>query len=320
MTKAAPSPVTATPLRREPWTRLPVLLLVLTVVAYLYLGARPGGRGPIWVFGAGRAWLGATAALALVSAAAWSALRRPFLQPGRGAALGLLALTLGLSQWPLPYPSSRSDRPSSVAFRLPVEGEWRVVHGGEGREANLFSILSHDRRYALALVREEGGVTRRADADPATFRPGDFLAYGEPVLAPADGRVVAVRDGLPDAALPLGDPDGPALGNRVVLEVAEGEYAFVSHLQPGSILVHEGDRITAGTPVGRVGFSGRSPLTREPHVEVHLQTTPEDGWGEGVPWSFRGYEADGRAVERGLPRGGIRDGRPAGERVRALPR
>lgn len=300
------------------WTRLPTIWLLLTLIAYFYLGARPGGRAPIWVFHQGRAILAIGAALGLALAGGWSLWRRPVLQPGRARALVLLALALGLSQWPLPYPTSREREPSTVEFRLPVEGEWRVVHGGYGREENLYSLLTADRRFALALVKERDGETRRPGAE-AGFSPRDYLAWGEPVLAAAAGRVVSVRDGLEDAASPLGVPGDPFLGNRVVLEVAPGEYLYTSHLARGSIAVAEGDEVWAGQLLGRVGFSGRPALTREPHVLVHLQTRDEDGWGEAIPWTFQDFVADGRPVGVGVPRGGLAAGRPAGQLVRPAP-
>ena len=308
----APSPAW-----RDPWVWIGGGWLGLVLLAYLYLGTRPGGRGPIRVYHEGRALLALGAAFALALGAAWCVWRRPFRQGRRLRGLGSLALAIGLAQWPLPYPTSREQRPSALAFRLPVEGEWRTVHGGEGREANLYSVLTHDRRYALVLVREANGSTRRAEASAATFRPQDFLAWGSSVLAPAAGRVVAVRDGLADADSPAGRPADPPFGNRVVIEVAPGEFLFLCNLAPGSVTVRTGDEVAAGQVIGRVGFSGRPGLTREPHVALHLATRPEDGWGEAIPWHFADYEADGRRIERGMPRGGLRAGRPVGERVRA---
>jgi len=305
------------PAGRDPWIWIGGGWLALTLLAYLYLGARPGGRGPIRVYHEGRAMLALGAAGSLALGAAWCAWRRPFRQGRRLRGLAGLALAIGLAQWPLPYPTSREDRPSSVAFRLPVEGEWRTVHGGEGREANLYSVLTHDRRYALVLVREANGSTRRPEASGASFRPRDFLAWGEPVLAPAAGQVVAVRDGLADADSPAGRAGDPPFGNRVVIEVAPGEYVFLCHLAAGTIAVRAGARVVAGQTVGRVGFSGRPGLTREPHVALHLATSAEDGWGEAIPWSFVDYQTGGRAIERGVPRGGLRAGRPAGELVRS---
>lgn len=304
------------PVSSAGWTRLPTAWMLLVLISYLYLGSRPGGRAPIWVYDQGRALLAVGAALGLGVGLAWCLYRKPFFQPGRSRALILLVLALGLSQWPLPYPTSREKIPSTVGFQLPIQGEWRVVHGGYGKEENIYSLLTADRRYAMVLVREEEGSTRRDGGGDRTFDPGDFLAWNEPVLAAASGRVISVRDGLEDARATTGSPGDPVLGNRVVIEVAPGEYLFTSHLLAGTITVAEGEVVQAGAELGRVGYSGRPFLTREPHVAVHLQTTPEDSWGEAIPWSFTGYLANGRPVEVGVPRGGLSAGRPAGELVR----
>jgi murein DD-endopeptidase MepM/ murein hydrolase activator NlpD len=112
-------------------------------------------------------------------------------------------------------------------------------------------------------------------------------------------------------------PDGPpgridrgvdAGGNRVVLRVGEREFVFLCHLARGSIAVRAGGKVKAGDLLGRVGSSGWSRHTSEPHLAIHLQDTAEDGRGEPIPWHFCAYIADGIPVDKGLPRGGIGPG------------
>ena len=133
----------------------------------------------------------------------------------------------------------------------------------------------------------------------------DFAGYGATVAAPAAGVVVWVRDDVPDRALGDASREGPELGNVVVLEVGEDQYLFLGHLRAGSLRVQVGDEVTAGQPLAEVGFSGFFRFTPLPNLALHLQSTPEEEWGEAVPWTFRGYvvqdEAGDRAVERGVP-------------------
>lgn len=297
----------------EWWSWLAFSMLALLLVAFGYLGGRPGGNGPIWVWLYGRFYLMTCAVGLLVLGVMWCAMRAPFLQRRRGQALVCLVLVVGLAPWPLPYPSSHEHRPSSVVFRLPVQGEWIVTQGGEGREVNLLSLLTHDQQWGLHLVKT-GPVP--AATDPP--EPQRFPSWGQPVLAAAAGVVVRVRDGLPDPGLldRKRDKSVPLHGNLVVLEVAEGQFLFTTQLLAGSIEVAEGQRVQAGARLGRVGSSGQLQVTIEPHVAVHLQDTPEDLWGEGVPWNFREYEADGRHVVSGQPRGGGPKGRQGGQTVR----
>lgn len=295
---------------REPleWWAWPCFgALALLIAAFGVLGARPGGPLPIWIWLHGRFHLALLALVLLGAAVALSASRRPFLQRRRGRALVSLVLVIGLAPFPMPYPAPREGRPSSVPFRLPVDGPWLVAHGGDGREENLLGALSHDRRWGLVLVLPD-------DREPGD--PRAHPAWGRPVLAAADGRVAWARDGVPDGdgSRDGGPPHGDLpYGNLVVIEVAEGEYLFTCHLRNGSVRVGAGDEVAAGDVLGEVGTSGGARIAREPCVAVHLQDTPDEIWGAAVPWRFRDYEADGRRIDAGEPRGGAR-----GQRVRHL--
>ena len=118
-----------------------------------------------------------------------------------------------------------------------------------------------------------------------------WVGYGAGVLAVADGRVVSVRDGLPDSQ-PF-DPDrlksltGETLGgNVIVLDIGNDLFAFYGHLQPGSIVVQEGDQVRKGQVLGRVGNSGNSDV---PHLHFQInRAIPLRG--EAVPYVFEEYE------------------------------
>ena len=49
----------------EPWAKLAFALVLLTAVLVVYLGARPGGAGPVWVHGTGTVVLGLAGAVTL---------------------------------------------------------------------------------------------------------------------------------------------------------------------------------------------------------------------------------------------------------------
>jgi hypothetical protein len=63
---------------------------------------------------------------------------------------------------------------------------------------------------------------------------------------------------------------GPAqgCGNGVALTHADGWETQYCHLMQGSITVTQGQQITAGTPLGLIGYSGR---TEFPHLEFILR-------------------------------------------------
>ena len=182
-----------------------------------------------------------------------------------------------------------------------------VAWGGATADVN-YHVFLPDQRWAYDLVVTRAGRTFRTDGGALD----DYHAYGLPVYAPAAGVVFAAHDGEPEVAIGATRWGLAGLGNHVGIEVAPREYLFIGHLQPGSVAVSTGDRVTAGQLLGRVGNSGNSS---EPHVHLHLQDSTRPYFGEGIPFHFHGYRQEGRFVARGMPEGGRRGGLYRGARV-----
>jgi hypothetical protein len=111
-------------------------------------------------------------------------------------------------------------------------------------------------------------------------------AYGADVLAVADGTVVAVQDGKPDATpnvLMVPQDMSDYGGNQVILEIAPGVFALYAHLQPGSITVRVGDAVRAGERVARIGNTGPS---YGPHLHFGLVDRPSLWAGRSLPFVF----------------------------------
>ena len=104
------------------------------------------------------------------------------------------------------------------------------------------------------------------------FRLTDFtaMARGVDVLAAADGTVLRLRNDAPDTGLDAGREaiGHHECGNGVVIAHADGFETQYCHLKRGSIAVHIGEHVAAGTVLGQVGYSG---MTEFPHV--HLQVS-----------------------------------------------
>jgi hypothetical protein len=286
-------------------------LAVAHLAVFLVLRSRPGRLGPaLWRWGPP---ILAVAAGVLLLAALWSAIRnRRTWSPRRLAGyVGLIVLVFTIAQYQA-YPSSYDDAPSQVRFRLPIEGAITVAWGGASPDDNYHAGVPAE-RWAYDLLVTRGGVSHRGDGQVLA----DYYAYGLPLHSPASGRVVTVRDGEPDVA-PGRTRRGQGAGNHVVLEVAPHQYLFMAHLRPGSVAVLPGQYVTAGQIVGAVGNSGH---TTEPHVHLHLQDTPVANSGEGIPVFFSTYvvPATGKHVDRGMPTGGTRRGRFAGQVVESEP-
>ena len=289
----------------ELWAWMSFGVLALALGGIVLLGARPGGRAPIWFWLHGRFLLAGMAFGLTLVGLGWSAWRRPFSQRRRVRAFVSLALVVGILPLPMPYPSSKELNPSRLPFALPLEGDWAVHQSGT--EGGPLSAITADRRFGLHLVHPE---------DLIRGHPGEeadgFAGHGAVVEAPVSGVIAWVRDGLPDRRLSeCTRPGPPELGNVVVIEVGEEQFLFLSHLQEGSLLVGPGDEVNEGDPVARIGFSGHFRFTPLPNLSMHLQSTPEEGWGEAVPWTFRGYLVGDTAIARGIPSQGAvirRDG------------
>ena len=289
------------------WVRVAGGMVVLHAALLLTLWARPG-RIALWI------WYAGPIGLALVTAGLLAASLRSARRWRHGVngwqVLGYAGLMTVIFTLPVydPYPSSYDDRPSRVAFRLPLEGPVTVAWGGPTADVN-YHVFLPDQRWAYdLLVTRDDGRTFRTDG----VALDDYLAYGLPVYAPAAGTVFAARDGEPEVAIGAPRWGLAGLGNHVGIEVAPGEFLFVGHFKPGTVAVGVGDRVAAGQLLGRVGNSGNSS---EPHVHLHLQDSPRSWLGEGIPFHFHGYRQANRLVEQGMPRGGRSGGRYRGGRI-----
>lgn len=177
-----------------------------------------------------------------------------------------------------------------VRYTLPFGGEWLVSGGGVTQgTSHSWELAAQRFAYDFLAVDAEG----RSHAGDGT-RLEDYLAYGRPVLAPADGMVVDVCDGVRDAPGPgTGWLDWRAAdfrGNWVTLRHAEGEYSFLAHLVPGSVRVRPGDRVRRGDTLGLCGNSGHST---EPHLHFQVQDGPDFFGAAGLPVAFSGCVVDG---------------------------
>ncbi len=152
-----------------------------------------------------------------------------------------------------------------VELSLPFHGNWVVTQGFNG-------TLTHKEewRYGVDFMIRDG---REKSYKGAGTKPEEYYCYNVPVLAPAEGKVVMVKNDVPDN--PIGKVnERDNWGNVLIVEHAYQFYSCMAHLKKGSISVKEGDRVHAGQPVARCGNSGRSPF---PHLHVQMQAVPQLG-------------------------------------------
>ena len=153
---------------------------------------------------------------------------------------------------------------NSVPLLLPVFGRWQVYQGFDGEHTHKAPW-----QHALDLYITEDGKSFSGDGNALE----DFYCFGLPVLSPAHGQVVRVRDYLADNA--PGDVDVKNnWGNFVLIRLESGLHVLLAHLRKDSIKVKEGDWIEPGRPLAACGNSGRSP---QPHLHLQVQRDAQLG-------------------------------------------
>ncbi|HEB97415.1 MAG TPA: M23 family metallopeptidase [Sedimenticola thiotaurini] len=156
------------------------------------------------------------------------------------------------------------------------------------------------------------------------------MKQGVEVVAAADGRVRATRDGMPDVGLRApGQREairGREAGNAVVVVHGDGWETQYSHMLRGSIRVKPGQMVKAGQVLGRIGLSGK---TEFPHLHFSVRhhgrtidpftgTALEAACGDttGTLWSRRALAALPYRPT-GLLQAGFASERPVSERLEA---
>lgn len=127
--------------------------------------------------------------------------------------------------------------------------------------------------------RDPGPEVRDFGCGTATYEGHDGTDFALPtlaemrtgvaVLAAAPGTVRALRDGEADGAFVAGQSVAKKeCGNGVVIDHADGWQTQYCHLREGSITVHLGESVAAGTKLGLVGMSGQAEF---PHLHLTVR-------------------------------------------------
>ncbi|GAK08249.1 M23 family metallopeptidase [Geomicrobium sp. JCM 19038] len=152
-------------------------------------------------------------------------------------------------------------------YSLPFTDEWFTYWGGDHELVNYHYTYPHQ-RHAYDFIKHNG----RKSYDGPVAKNRSYLAFGEPVIASAAGRVVDAVTHISDNE-PVGKMnEQQPLGNYVVIEHEHGEYSFTAHLQQFSVLVRVGESVKAGQKIGNCGNSGNSS---EAHIHFQVSNGPE---------------------------------------------
>jgi murein DD-endopeptidase MepM/ murein hydrolase activator NlpD len=161
---------------------------------------------------------------------------------------------------------------------LPFKGTWTVIVGGEVLSGIAQSNLLQQ-QYAFEFSAKDSNGFRYKNDGKANE---DYFGYGKEILAPANGTIVEVIDGIRDNSPGMRNPYAP-IGNAIIIQHSNREYSVFSFLKQGSIRVKVGDRVIRGQAIAQCGNSGNAT---EPVVHYHLQDAPYLQTAKGKKFYF----------------------------------
>lgn len=167
---------------------------------------------------------------------------------------------------------------TKAVYDWPMRGDWYVFWGGTNVFDN-YHYAHPSQRYAYDLVQVKDGMSYKGD--PA--KNESYYAFGQDVVAPADGKVVEVVNDIADNE-PVGVMNEKVPAGNVVIIDHGGEFSYLVHLKKGSATVKAGDQVKRGDKVGEVGNSGNSS-----EAHMHFQVSDSSDLFEAksirVKWS-----------------------------------
>lgn len=190
-------------------------------------------------------------------------------------------------------PEVAIDHQPAIAIKPPLAGDgWLVT------SACCKPNVHRDLRVAIDGRRIETAETFAIDwarvkndriFDGDGKKVEQHYAFGQDVLAVADGTVVSIQDGLPNETpfeAMIAKSRSDFGGNQVILEIASNVFALYAHLQPGSLAVKVGDAVKAGSRIAKIGNSGPSS---GPHLHFGLSDKPDFWAGRSLPFVFDSF-------------------------------
>lgn len=168
---------------------------------------------------------------------------------------------------------------------LPFKDEWTVFWGGDTKELNYHVSTPAQKNAFDIIIADEKGKSYKTDGKTNE----DYYAFGKELIAPCDGEVVLVVDGVKDN-VPGQMNTFNVGGNTVIIKTANNEYLVFCHFKHQSIKVKEGQKIKQGELLGLCGNTGNSS---EAHLHFHIQNIEDLNTATGVKCYFEKILANG---------------------------
>jgi murein DD-endopeptidase MepM/ murein hydrolase activator NlpD len=194
-------------------------------------------------------------------------------------------------------PDVTVDRTAAITIKPPLRGAGWLNSTGcctpnlhrDLRIAVSGTAIETPELFAIDWARLKDG--RIFDGDGS--KNEQHYAFGQDVLAVADGKIVSVQDGKPEMTpnvAAIAERQDDYGGNHVILEIAPDVFAAYVHLQTGSVAVKAGDAVKAGAVLAKVGNTGPS---MGPHLHFGLLDKPNLFTGRSLPFVFERFEKVG---------------------------
>ena len=214
------------------------------------------------------------------------------------------------------YPMPPPDQQDEMLYNNEAH-EFFSHHRGPNNQRHAYDVLSDINGDSIvgSSCEDEACVGGARDGDACSENidcsaNANWFVYGEPILAMADGVVVALTQGHPENPFPpekletIGDGscrvvacgvasecDGneiPIVGNSVFVQHGNGEVSMAAHIIPGT-----NDHLSCGDPVSQgdvLGLVGNSGNSTAPHL--HYSTDVMPGFWASGNYSLPSYETN----------------------------
>ena len=176
---------------------------------------------------------------------------------------------------------------------LPFNEEWTVFWGGDTKEQNYHVAHKSQKNAFDLIITNVKGKSYKNDGK----NNQDYYAFGKELLAPANGKIVLVVDGIKDNKPGVMNPNYIP-GNTVIIKTINDEYLFFAHFKQHSIIVKQNQKVQQGDVLGLCGNSGNSS---EPHLHFHIQNVEDMNIATGAKAYFQEILVNGELIKEHSP-------------------
>jgi murein DD-endopeptidase MepM/ murein hydrolase activator NlpD len=189
---------------------------------------------------------------------------------------------------------------SATEYDFPLRGTWHIGASGTFHSHHRWAAMEE---FALDIV-QLGNASKTYKTRGLTSQ--DYFAFGQDVIAVADGTVVEAMDQYSDNDAKLKQENETydqydqriqseqmqalqqnpytVAGNYIVIRHSDNEYSMYAHLKKGNMKVKKGDVVKQGQVIASVGNTGSST---EPHLHFQIQDSSDPLRSRALPVRFR---------------------------------